>query len=110
MFIRRTAGTERHDKRGETRRVHADARQVFERWMKWEPDHHGWMAYIKFELRGNELERARGIFERYIACIPTIKAWVRYAKFEGEHGDAGRARDVYERSVQVLPSPGFTTS
>lgn len=23
------------------------ARQVFERWMKWEPDHHGWAAYIK---------------------------------------------------------------
>ena len=21
--------------------------QIFERWMQWEPDHHGWMAYIK---------------------------------------------------------------
>ena len=25
----------------------AGARQIFERWMAWEPDHHGWMAYIK---------------------------------------------------------------
>ena len=25
----------------------AGARQIFERWMKWEPDHHGWTAYIK---------------------------------------------------------------
>ena len=25
----------------------AGARQIFERWMQWEPDHHGWMAYIK---------------------------------------------------------------
>ena len=25
----------------------AGARQVFERWMKWEPDHNGWAAYIK---------------------------------------------------------------
>ena len=32
----------------------AGARQVFERWMNWEPDHHGWAAYIKFELRYNE--------------------------------------------------------
>ena len=23
------------------------ARQIFERWMKFEPDHHGWAAYIK---------------------------------------------------------------
>ena len=26
------------------------ARQIFERWMKWEPDHHGWAAYIKVSL------------------------------------------------------------
>ncbi len=26
------------------------ARQIFERWMKWEPDHHGWAAYIKVRL------------------------------------------------------------
>ena len=25
----------------------AGARQIFERWMKWEPDHNGWAAYIK---------------------------------------------------------------
>lgn len=25
----------------------AGARQVFDRWMKFEPDHAGWMAYIK---------------------------------------------------------------
>ena len=25
----------------------AGARAVFERWMKFEPDHQGWMAYIK---------------------------------------------------------------
>jgi crooked neck len=32
--------------------------------MKWEPDHNGWTAYIKMELRYNEVERARQIFER----------------------------------------------
>lgn len=40
-------------------------RQVFERWMRFEPDHAGWMAYIRFELRYNEVERARAIFQRY---------------------------------------------
>jgi crooked neck len=27
------------------------ARQIFERWMSFEPDHHGWMAYIKARAR-----------------------------------------------------------
>ena len=26
-------------------------RQVFERFMKWEPDDNGWQAYVKFEMR-----------------------------------------------------------
>ena len=25
----------------------AGARQIYERWMSFEPDHHGWMSYIK---------------------------------------------------------------
>lgn len=69
--------------------------------MQWEPDHHGWMAYIKFELRGGEASRARAIYERYVVCLPTAKAWVRYAKFEAENGSPGRARQVYERALQV---------
>jgi crooked neck len=79
----------------------ADARQIFEKWMQWEPDHHGWMAYIKFELRGGEAPRARAIYERYVVCLPTAKAWVRFAKFEAENGNLGRARHVYERALQV---------
>jgi crooked neck len=69
--------------------------------MAWEPDHHGWMAYIKFELRGGELRRVRAVYERYVACHPSTKAWVRFAKFEAEHGDLARSRNVYERALQV---------
>lgn len=69
--------------------------------MRWEPDHNGWMAYVRFELTGSELERARAIFERYVECLPGCKAWIRYAKFEGENGDLARARAVYERAVQA---------
>jgi hypothetical protein len=34
----------------------AGARQIFERWMRFEPDHNGWTAYIKVgacALEGN---------------------------------------------------------
>lgn len=73
--------------------------------MQWEPDHHGWMAFIKFELRGSEVVRARAVYERYVVCLPGTKSWVRFAKFEAEHGDLGRSRRVYERALQVRPPP-----
>lgn len=47
----------------------AGARQIFERWMKFEPDHEGWNAYIRFELRYNEIERARIIYENYVHVL-----------------------------------------
>ena len=43
----------------------AGARQVFERWMEWEPEEQAWHAYINFELRYKELQRARLIYERF---------------------------------------------
>ena len=44
----------------------AAARQVFERWMEWQPEEQAWRSYINFELRYKELQRARAIYERYI--------------------------------------------
>jgi len=41
-------------------------RQVFERWMEWEPEEQAWHSYINFELRHKELDRSRMIYERYI--------------------------------------------
>ena len=29
----------------------AGARQVFERWMEWEPEEQAWLSYIKIELK-----------------------------------------------------------
>ena len=31
-------------------------RQIFERWMQWEPDHNGWMAYIRVRARRRKRE------------------------------------------------------
>ena len=47
-------------------------RQVFERWMEWEPEEQAWHSYINFELRYKELDRARMIYERYIL----FHAWI----------------------------------
>jgi len=42
----------------------AGARQVFERWMKWEPDDNAWGGYIKFEMRRKDTAKARDIYKR----------------------------------------------
>lgn len=35
---------------------YANARQIFERWMEWEPDPNAWNVYIKFEIRCGEID------------------------------------------------------
>ena len=59
----------------------AQARNVFERWMKWEPDDNAWNAYVKFECRQNNIENAIKVMERYIACHPTVKAYLKYSNW-----------------------------
>ncbi|KAL3498965.1 hypothetical protein ACH5RR_041697 [Cinchona calisaya] len=80
----------------------AGARQIFERWMSWQPDQQGWLSYIKFELRYNEVERARAIFDRFVECHPKVGAYIRYAKSEMKNGEIARARNCYERAVEKL--------
>ena len=67
----------------------AGARQVFERWMEWQPDEQAWSAYIKLEKRYGELDRVRQIFERFIIVHQKVKVWLKYARFEEELGDIG---------------------
>lgn len=80
----------------------ATARQVFERWMEWEPHEQAWQTYINFELRYKELDRARQIFERFVMVHPEVKHWIKYAKFEEKHGYINGARKVYERAVEFF--------
>ncbi|KAG8390551.1 hypothetical protein BUALT_Bualt01G0095200 [Buddleja alternifolia] len=78
----------------------AGTRRVFERWMRWMPDQRGWISYVEFELRYNEVERARAIFERLVDCHPKVGAsWIRFAEFEMKNGEIERARNCYERGV-----------
>lgn len=47
----------------------AGCRQVFERWMEWEPEEQAWHSYINFELRYKEVDKGRTIYERYILLL-----------------------------------------
>lgn len=78
------------------------ARQVFERWMQWEPDDKAWQAYIKMEERYNELDRASVIYERWIAVRPEPRVWVKWSKFEEERGKLDKAREVFQTALQFF--------
>ncbi|KAJ3760879.1 hypothetical protein EV360DRAFT_80762 [Lentinula raphanica] len=75
------------------------ARQVFERWMKWEPDDKAWQAYIKMEERYGELDRASAIYERWIAVRPEPRVWVKWGKFEEERQRLDKAREVFQTAL-----------
>uniref|UniRef100_A0A8C6WLY8 Crooked neck pre-mRNA splicing factor 1 n=1 Tax=Neogobius melanostomus TaxID=47308 RepID=A0A8C6WLY8_9GOBI len=77
----------------------AGCRQVFERWMEWEPEEQAWHSYINFELRYKEVDKARSIYERFVMVHPEVKNWVKYARFEERHGYIAHSRRVYERAV-----------
>jgi crooked neck len=67
----------------------AGARQVFERWMNWEPDEKAWSAYIKMEVRYKEMDRGSKLYERMINCHPEPKMFVKWAKYEEERNQIG---------------------
>jgi crooked neck len=77
-------------------------RQVFERWMSWEPDEAAWSAYIKLEKRYGEIERARDIFRRFTIVHPEPKNWIKWARFEEENGTSEDVREVYGIAIETL--------
>lgn len=48
------------------------ARRIFERWMRWSPREEACLAYIQFETRYNEIERARAISQRFVDRHPKL--------------------------------------
>ncbi|XP_073528565.1 crooked neck-like protein 1 [Phyllobates terribilis] len=80
----------------------AGTRQVFERWMEWQPEEQAWHSFINFELRYKEVDRARSIYERFVIVHPDVKNWIKYARFEEKHGYIAHARKVYERAVEFF--------
>jgi crooked neck len=80
-------------------------RQIFERWMQWEPDDNGWNAYVKFEMRQQETQRARAVFERYVQCHPTQRAFLKFARYVRKSWPPGLGTSL----VQVQPWSKGTT-
>ncbi|KHJ86205.1 HAT repeat protein [Oesophagostomum dentatum] len=79
------------------------ARQIYERWMEWEPDEQAWQTYINFELRYKEVDRARSIYQRFLHVHGTnVNNWIKYARFEEKHGYIGNARAVFERGMEYF--------
>ena len=78
------------------------ARQVFERWMQWEPDDKAWQAYIKMESRYNEFDRASAIYERWIAVRPDPRVWVKWGKFEEDRARLDKAREVFQTALEFF--------
>ncbi|CAO3653549.1 unnamed protein product [Cunninghamella echinulata] len=78
------------------------ARNVFERWIKWEPDESAWQAYIRLELRYGEVDNARAIYERFVSVHPEPKNWIKWAKFEEEHNDLEKCRQIYTECIQYM--------
>ena len=63
---------------------YAGVRQIFERWMEWEPDDNAWNSYIKFEVRHKEFERARMIYRRcsyYFIMLPFVLFFFFFLSF-----------------------------
>ena len=75
------------------------------------------MAYVKFEQRYGELERARKVFQRFVNVHPQPKNWLKWSKFEEQNGDIGKldikkhffiililekAREIYEQCSETL--------
>lgn len=77
-------------------------RQVFERWMQWEPDDKAWQAYIKMEVRYQEYDRASAIYERWVAVRPEPRVWVKWGKFEEERGNLTKAREVFQQALEFF--------
>ena len=78
------------------------ARQVFERWMQWEPDDKAWQAYIKMEVRYQEYDRASAIYERWVAVRPEPRVWVKWGKFEEERGNLMKGREVFQQALEFF--------
>lgn len=77
-------------------------RQVFERWMTWQPDERAWSAYIHFERRYQEFDNARNILQRFVLVHPEPRNFLKWAKFEEEFGTSDLVREVFQTAIESL--------
>ncbi|ODQ82958.1 hypothetical protein BABINDRAFT_159435 [Babjeviella inositovora NRRL Y-12698] len=78
-------------------------RQVFRKWLEWDPPKDAWMRYIEFEIRYNEYEKARLGFQACAVAMPLdLDVWFRWTNFEKLHGTKALAREVYALAIETV--------
>lgn len=82
----------------------AGCREVFERWIDWQPEESVWKSFINFEMRYKEVERAIAIYERFLTIHPEANNWIKYAKFLESNGLFEETRRVYEAAAEETQS------
>jgi crooked neck len=75
--------------------------------MEWQPKVDGWMAFVKMELRYNEIDLARKVLAKFVGSRPEVSSYLKYAQFEEKHGSADTARDVFETAIENLAEFGY---
>lgn len=81
---------------------YSGCRVLFERWMEWQPPAYAWKAYVKFEMRYEELDKAREVFRRYVVVHPHVEVYLKWAKMEKNAGETANARAVLENCHEFL--------
>ncbi|MES1918131.1 Crooked neck-like protein 1 [Bonamia ostreae] len=88
------------------------SRQIFERWMKWNPPPSAWESYIKLEMRcggnlKNRTARARKIWTKFCAARPSVDSFLKWAKFESKFGQLEHARAAFASALEMLGEKAF---
>ncbi|KAH0793706.1 crooked neck-like protein 1 [Histomonas meleagridis] len=78
------------------------ARNIFRRWIAWEPPSQAYLSFIQFEVRVKEYRNARAVFERMLIAHPFSDSYLRYADFEIKLRQFSRARRVFERGLESM--------
>ena len=61
-----------------------------------------WKAYIDFEIKQQQHERARVLYDRLLERTGHVKVYVSYARFEASIGNQDNARSVFEKAYSAL--------
>ena len=79
-----------------------NARQIFQRWLAWEPPAKAFLVFVDFECRMRDFNGARSVFERLLLIHPFPESYLRYCDFEIKMGEPARARNVFERCLDYF--------
>jgi crooked neck len=70
--------------------------------MEWGPAEKAWMAFLRFEERMGEPQRAKEVLYQYLEAHPVLESYLKVAKFEIKNRDRDAARSIYERVITEL--------